>query len=1148
MTIDLERYRPMLQTLDDHVYRAISRVSLVAEADILWPATLTALKIHVLARDGRQRQVARRFHEEYRYGLSAGIVAIARDRYRKGGLWPYVNQQLNEAGLPGDLDQLTQTDFREVFIETLRALNLPTVGEGYSLVDTAAMHAGIPTYCLGDWFNLTRRGRRRVGDDPSELTRWARQSQDLSIMNDIDQPIKRMIVAGPEFAEDLFERAAELLDALAKDYSNTELEQIGTQDISEFHDHPALTRGEDIGLEPRWVVMAARNLASTDSHHSTTSHARNETALAPVVRLNFIDGEVELRLPEILGVDSEIRWHVRVGDTVRSEVASLDTTGDVISSKPITVPVRKPTRVLHMTFGEKEWQVPLWQEGSPAVLFGPTGQQRATSSGVIPPGPTWVLAPSDATILVDSHLANPTAEDDPPIGWSAWSLRSYAFDPTQVITIRHAGSDSTLRVRGGETPLFLPPDPVPGAWSYGLPVVSQRPTIQFPQGTGPWRVTVSRRASAVPVWTRVVEDSQDVSVLDGEFGQVGTFDLVVRGPLGRGLKETFVLVDGLRITCSPPHRRLGPDGRLEEMDVQARAALGIQLWPTSAHLASNAGTTDITFRGQGDGKCGVRFFPPATMVGLEEKNGAVRWGPRPVRVDAQDIDSTPHLYLRLPNRARDTRLTVWAGTRPVQVLEATPSLSASRYSLSALKDTLVAHGDLHARLDDEQPIAWIGSMKRASGMHVDAEGVTLTLEGVGDTSSLEVWAWLADARWRGPTLLDTSHGGVIRLPEHLCHSGPLTIHERTVDPWVELPSPSLATARKTHVECPGQPTWTDSEARLIATAEGVPVELGTDDAAMAIAMLTGPDRDLFRLHPEGEPRIREACTAISNAIVETLNSQSLQETEMAAAIIRTGIYSTRPALHQEVILRLWQRTPVLGALFATQAIGATQSAEQPVDDIEVDSITRFALSEFGDSYLSMLHDGTDPFEKEGYFSDGAIDVELMPAAQQDLVIAYMRLVPKALLDRDSRSTRIADITRLARNGQFGNLPDLASLMAAMGLEFRKSPYGFTWAGVTALTPAQDRGKHRWIPPFVRAVALAARAQARGGPQAPRVPTIVHRALTGLVSTTPSLVMAELVRAEAILSARNRPPTPALPSNRPAGGTPLRTNSRGVDGD
>ena len=1140
MAIDLERYRPMLRTLDDHVFRALSRVSLVAEADIPWQATLTALKIHVLAREGRQRQVARRFHEDYRYGLSAGIVAIARDRYQKGTLWQYVNEQLHEAGLPRDLDQLTQADFREVFIETLRELSLPTVGEGYSLVHTAAMHAGIPTYCLDDWFNLTRRGRRRVGDDPSELTRWATQSQDLAVMNDIDQPIKRMVVAGPEFAEDLFERAAELMDVLARDYSVSELGQIGSQEISSFSDHPALHLAEEIRLAPRWVVMAARNLSSVPARHDTEGRAPTGRAVTPTVRLNFIDGEVELHLPEILGLDAEVAWRVRIADAIVSEVAELDTTGEVIASKPITVPVRRPTRVLYMTFGEKEWQLPLWPEELPAVFFGSSGQQRSTSAGVIPPGPTWVLTPNDSQILLGSGPAIPTAADDPPIGWGDWSLARFDLHPADVVTIVRGESSSSVRVRGGESPQFLPPDPVPGAWSFGLPILADRPRIRFPAGTGPWRVSVSLRASDRAAWTRVVEDAQEVRLLDGEFAQVGTFDVVVRGPLGRGFKETFALADGLRIDCSPLHRRIMADGRLEATDIRAQAAMGLLLWPTAVHLTSDAGSTGITAEGAGTGQFGIRYFPPTTMVGLEDSNGLIRWGPRPVRVDASDIDSTPNLYLRLPGRPRDTSLQIWAGRQPVQTLEAKPALGASRFALTALKDTLAAHGDLYARLEDGQPIAWIGSKPRAASMTINEAGDSLVLGGVADASSLEVWAWLAGAGWRGPTLLEPNELGVVELPEHLRNGGPLLVHERVPDPWVELPPPDPVTARKRHVAGLGEPGWTQSERRLIRVAKGEDVAISEDDAETALAMLTGPGRDLTSLHSEGEPRIREACGAISNAMVALLNERDLQKSELTVALIRTGAYATRPTISEEFAARLWQHTPVLGALYATRTLAlAIPSDTSEAAEENTEGRLRVARAEFGDSYLAMLATGADPYEREGYFDAGAIALESSPSPIQDAIVARMGLVPKALLDRDSRAVRVADLIQQARGGTLGNLPDLAAQVLALDEAFRTSPFAFTWAAVKALQPAQDWGKHRWIPPFVRAAALVARAHARGGPLAPRIPLLVHLALASLAVKAPSLVTAELVRAEAILSAQHRPPTPALPSNRPAGAGPVQ---------
>ena len=1146
-----------MKRINDYIKHKMTEVSLVAEAKIDPKNLLLALKMHTLAHRQFGHDDGRKYNQLYGFTLVAAIVDVAKRRYEKGGLWPYLNEELREAGVKRDLDQLTQKAWREVFIGTLRGANLPTVGDGYELVDTAAMHAGIPTYCLDDWFNLTGLARRRVGNYPAEMTHWSIAHQDAACMQAIDKPIKRMLVYGPEFAEDLFERAAELTDELFTTFSKEQLKRIAEMTADDLQDHPAVQIAQALGLSSRWAVMGARNLSASDENRRTATSVGQEPILRPKLRLDMPSGQIELTVPAIMNVWDPVEWRITIGDRDVVRVADLDTTGAACSTKQLTVPVLRPARTLGLSVKkmttwksdaalsnatQQNYLVELWPVDHPAAFFSASGTHRPTSAGVIPPGITWILLPESAVVSIDGTPIEPRAQDDPPMGWGGWHLVQYDFAPWQVVNFTLDQKQFSVRVKGGQLPTIELTEPVAGVRHFGQPVISQRPTLSIPPHTGPWRVAVTRHEDGVLVWSEEVTDNGDFTIMKAVPGLAGYFDLTVRGPLGRNIRESFALVDGLQVQWSPPHRRLDQTGLLGIAHCSIAAGIGLTPDPHHADLTSSVNFADVLVHQQSAQTFPLRCFSPATLVGIADEQDIVRWGPRPVNIDTDRLAEIQWIYVRQPAWVLDSALNVVAGGPEsagyvVQTVASKPSLGAARYSLTALTDTAREHGMLRLFLADGQAVGAISPAISQVSLDLAENDTVLVVSGAsGPVTDIEVWCWWSAAPWREPKQLTATAEGVIALPPDMQGAGALKIHTRVADAWVETPPPDDH-APRTHIDAPGSPRYSASEQRILAVAHGDSAELDPADAITVIAILKQSGWLYREYGSEARIRLRLACEGIGAALVAAFVDQVGSTVDVANALVSTGLLWQHPDLDLELITDMWNRSPQWAASLAAGDLYISPPAHPghsgvpnpgllmrpakrrvPVGQAEEWRHTSSAI--FGACYLEHIDQSHDSLASTGYFDEQAGFLDHMPPDQFDMVIAALRLVPKAQLDADSRTQRVVTLAKDAKDGRIGFLPNLQSLVGLLRPAVIATDLKHQWPDVEKIYPKSGFQRLQWIPPFVRAAALWARAtRAPAGERDDGPETQLQRdaqlALEECVKYCPELVLAELIRAEAL---------------------------------
>lgn len=1132
--MEWQKWDDYLTGVDGHVRARLKGVCLVSEARIPAKTSITALRGHVVMRNKMSAHGRAGFLYRHRLSLVVGVVGVARDLYEQGGLWPYIDHALMAQGHAKGLDEATRDDYRHTFIDTLCEFGLPTVGDGYELVDSAAMHAGIPTYCLDDWFNLTDRARRHVGDEPAEMTAWARASSTRPVMADIDKPIKTMLVHGPEFAADLFERAAELMDHLTAHYSTSELKSIGQAQIEDFAEsgHSVLDEAQVIGLEPRWVVRAASNLSRDHRSSPRACSGKSPLATSPSLWLDFADGELQLTLPAIPDVQQPVHWEILVGNRRRSVVANLDTSGAFVSSEEITLPITSPIRVLTISTAGLPKEIPLWATGSPVAFFTQSGAHRPVSAGVITPGTYWALVPTGASFTSDGESIV-IARDDAPVGWAGWDLAQVALRPGRRVEIGHEEGTFSLRVRGGESPQLLVPPPVEGARSFGMPVLAARPKVRIPDSSGTWRIAATRKGSDQPVWVHSVDQPGDYEVLAGIFGQAGTFEVTVRGPLGRGVKETFSLIDGLTITAMPVHRHLDAQGRLVPVTAAGGASVGVKLIPPAWNLGSQDTIKTVKVIARSGEHYSFVHRPSATLVGSADHQGIIRWAPRPARIDSATLSQSPDLLVRAPS-ATPPAVSAMAGGFVVQQLSCKHQLTAWRYRLGELAGAFEENGPLRLFLPDGQPVASVSARPTFRGTRLSAEGGAIELmEWSGQASEMEAWVWLEKAVWRAPALLPLQPGGKASLPDSHRGAGPLLLHVRPCDPWVPQDDPRLPVPFF-RVDAPGCALYSPAEDAVVRVANGEPdAQLIPACASLLVDMWLG-GRAALRHFDNGAPaRLRAASVPIACELVNEAARRDLDRKETARVLVNSGVIHC--LIEPDVVSarNLWETAPWMAGTMGMQWL-------LQEDEAMAEIMRRAALREFGDCLVEVLESGNDPYRSVGRFDAASVAFEAMPSDQAGALLEALGITPQAMLDRDSRADRIRRISQLRDNPDFTCIPTCKRLVFESEAALHRSGLGALVAEIRVLHPSNGSSKHHWLPPFARAAALIVRLGARGEPRVGRVSAAVFDALALLAEADPNLVLAELTRAEALLTALDHAET-----TRHSGGVAAST-SRGND--
>ena len=206
--------RELLRLREETWEPRLRSASLVAEVDLRPEHTeqvATVLgRLYAELRDPRADGEA--FLLQWPACLAAAMAGVAATEYRGGVLWPQLWETAAYRGTSHD-----QGIWGRAFNRAIDRLGMATFPDlPLHFVGPILMHAGLPTFCLGDYFRLLL-DRRRLdpGIDAESFLAWATAPGRERRLAVLDVPAQRFLTQGGDYALNVVDRSLDLLDRLA---------------------------------------------------------------------------------------------------------------------------------------------------------------------------------------------------------------------------------------------------------------------------------------------------------------------------------------------------------------------------------------------------------------------------------------------------------------------------------------------------------------------------------------------------------------------------------------------------------------------------------------------------------------------------------------------------------------------------------------------------------------------------------------------------------------------------------------------------------------------------------------------------------------------------------------------------------------------
>lgn len=1044
--------------------------------------------------------------------LAAVTVGVATRHYAHGTFWPALWESTK---VPVSRRKTEAWGTR--FLRSLEILGVDTFpGMTYPYVDPILMHSGIPTYCLGDVFDLLlHRSAVEPGLDAYGFHLWAVSGRHR--LRDLDMPADRFISSGGDYALETIERCMQLMDLLRED-PDAAPREVGLPQRFHAPAVAALERAASRGALPRQPLWQS----------ATPRAARARLRLDP-----FVHG-IHVVLPVLDGTDDlDVSWEVTTDEGTHT-VRTRRRWG--AAAEPTVFALAGPTRSVNVTpqgLGVRE-QLDLIDPLDPLLVFDDSGALTGTDA-TLSPGPVWVMHPGDHVLEKSETVADLGGGFDVPYGWEGWSLRRLRLYRGDSIRLK---GGSHHRAQGRERPRLELPEPVPGATTpLGAPVYPHRPSVVLPEAEGvsvEWSVEV-RSAEEGRLISRVRADSGEVVVLLADLRSpvVGSYTVNVRGPLGRGLSRQITIVEGLDARHAPRVRVIEPGG-LTPAETRLDAADGVEVEPAHPRFGPREVARPVTVRA-GTSVVSLLVEPPHLRL-LTTGETSPRWRVEAARLDCESIAESGDLLVRVPEGEPDPGpLLALQGTDVVQRVEAVSVLGTNthRYPLGQLVETAAARR--HLRLvvghgSTPMPVAVVRPRRFASGAEV--RGGVIELEGFAGIDDVSAAVYLRGAPWRAPVVLAVPTDGRIPLPDELREAGPMRLLLAVEDPWSVTDHPRWPKSDDPNVlGCPagGRPTGSDEEEERLcaafATGDGLDsLPLSRDNAVRLWRVLGASDL----LTRSGVPleRITACADALGNTPLPALMAHGdadLSAAESVWALVTGGLVASpaggRVPVRQAA--ELWHRLPAAAALATSDLM--------PLIDAEVSDPDHAELMEqlerrCGGIAMTLLRGKADPASGAGRFDANAEHLARMSPDQVTAIWQAARVVPRALLDEDSRTQAALGLfsarDQPAMHRMRSAAPDIAGSVLHLAKRLDQT---YRRPVLDLLEPRHAPGTARWrnLPAASLALALAARLAARGVPAFTSLARGQRAVWGDLARHAPDLVRIDIVLAELALAGAER---------------------------
>ncbi|WP_326641565.1 hypothetical protein OG884_02160 [Streptosporangium sp. NBC_01755] len=1023
--------------------------------------------------------------------VAVALSGVAATDYRQGTFWPYWWKATGyQHGTAQD-----QTAWGRGFAHALETFGLPTFPDmSLTYVGPILMHAGIPTYCLEDVFRLLLQRRAQdPGLDAEAFLTWAVGREGR--LNSLDEPARRFIRHGTDYAMDVLDRCFDLTDRL----------------------HSPDPDLDGLGLPTRFVEEA-QNLATRgrlDLTRYDAAEARRGRTERPRLSLDPFGQGVQVVLPPVGDApDGTARWTVTV-DGLQNIVRSRSLwVGTAEAAPSTTFAIAQPARRAQVSLygSAHEVELEIVDPADPLLVFTEDGR-HLPGHLALPPDTVWLLHPADREPACD--VAPRVVTESPlPIGWDGWRLVLVSLEGATWIGL--GGGAARRPVRGHSKPRVLTGAPVTGVTTpYGSAVFAELPSIWLPaERETTWLVDIRPSAGGRTVFTGSFTVSEPTEISERLWETLprpvlGAFEITVRGPIGRNTRRSIVIAESLTSRCTPQIRLFNHEG-LVAGQASLAAGSGMRVEPAVLTYTPREREHVITCSTDQHAEPFI-VAPPHMRVLVEEAGQSPRWHASPLRLVTEEVERLESLRVEVPGVDALPSVEILAGGKSVQEV---PSSGRGLYNLKRATTTLKAHrsADLILPfLGRAVPVAGVRPAKLASA--VTYRENRLVLEDGIWIEGLSAGIYLTTAPWREPEIIPVEQDCSIPLPAHLVDAGQLHVRLAIQDPWLWEEWPRWPHPREIFVcDAPGRFGGADEEEAAIsgylAGMNELPTEVSRLERLWAIVDLAN------RIdHRSANRRIDEIATVLRHHsdAVQVLPEAALPPDRTIVALITTGLAAAPAPEYRESHGRLWRKYPAVAALLTGSAL--------PGQATEESDLLANIEAQCGETAGRLLLGEADPDAEVGRFGPDAEWMAQQTPEQLENLWRAVNVVPSALLDKD---TRVAAARQLFDKRTSYDARDVANQAARVlreAMSIKLTDYRGVERSIEARCHPLRRDGWLALPAASIAFALVARIAARGHSGCRHLEREFRPMWRALSKIAPDLTTIDLIRAELLLAGR-----------------------------
>ncbi len=465
--------------------------------------------------------------------------------------------------------------------------------------------------------------------------------------------------------------------------------------------------------------------------------------IKPQIALDPNGLAVHVLLPAVGEMPAGVaRWRITAdGDThtVHSRAMWIGASG---TTPQTACPLDRPAyTVLVSLTGQEDLvaELRVIDQADPVLFFDEDGSRLAGNVS-LPRSQVWIIHPAERELEFTGQVKQ-IVEPTVPVGWDGWRLRLVSLENVQAVGLHGCRSHS---VEARARPRLLLGDPLPGiATPYGSPVYPAPPRLLLPQNLGAsirWYTEVRRADGGARLSGGVAGPAGEIDIWEGiQRPVLGAFEVTVRGPLGRGLRRTVFVAEGLSVTYHPQVRPLTGAG-LAAGTARLTATAGATTLPTDLRFSPRERAHVVEYRTNANFEPLV-ITPPHVTV-LCTGAGVTTWTASRIHLVAEDFAGAGQLLVRVPPTSRpgqatedsnqnQFKLAVLVRGQQIQVIEASEPQSPgiARFDLARAAGTIAACGHAELAVDVGGVLMHVGYVRPrrlVPGVELLASGGELT--------------------------------------------------------------------------------------------------------------------------------------------------------------------------------------------------------------------------------------------------------------------------------------------------------------------------------------------------------------------------------------------------------------------------------------